>query len=110
MKRYPSQAHGNRIHTIRVTFQNEGFIGHIAYKSSGSCVGLDVLDFYPSNICQSDINFYVLNDCDFSIDKRSGLFSIELFDEKGQTMKSEFNKDELSNCVIAIEIADWRYI
>lgn len=96
----------NRIHTIRVTFQTENYIGHIAYTMGGNCQGLDLLDYDPDCIDSDEITNYVENDCKFSFNDDAEVFSLTLTNPDGDTLQGDYDDDELRNLIVAIEIVD----
>lgn len=104
MKTYDGLSSGERVHTIRVTFQSDEYKGHIAYEMGGNCAGLDVMDWDPDCTDQDDIDLYVENDCNFRLDEDMDYFLFELHDEAGNACEFECDGDDLKECVVAVEI------
>ena len=93
-----------RTHTIRVTFQTENYVGHIAYEMGGNCQGLDVIDFDPDNISQDEIDSYTENDCNLSFDEDDEFFRITLTNPDGEQLQCEREDEDFKNLIVAIEI------
>lgn len=97
------------VHTIRVTFMEQGYTGHIAFEVAGNCCGADLLnaDFIESDT-QEDIERYTENDCAFHFDEESEWFSATLKDESRRTLDIEGDEETIRSMIISIEIADVR--
>lgn len=108
MLKYNGVYSGNRVHTIRVTFQLFNYIGHIAYEVSGNCAGLNVIDFETECIDLGEIRKYVVNDCKFNLDEERDIFTLELFNSASDTSLLAVNREELRKLVVCVEIVDCR--
>lgn len=97
---------------VKVTFNRNGFVGHIAFEIGGNCAGLDVLgnveDFIET--CDpEEIDNLVLNDCEFALvdDYR---FHIVLTNEDTgcSIVLPEVSESVLRDFVVATEIIECR--
>lgn len=107
LKQYnPSE---KNVHTIRVTFMEKGYTGHITFEVAGNCCGADLLnaDFIESDT-QEDIKRYTENDCAFSVDEELGWFSAIFKDENGRTLDIEGDEETIRSMIVSIEIEDVR--
>lgn len=95
-----------RIHTVRVTFQTQNYIGHIAYKMGGNCKGLDIMGFDPGSLNQDDIDVFTENDCSLSFNENNELFEITLISPGGGTLFCEREDEDFKDLIVAIEIID----
>ena len=96
---------GMATHTIRATLMCNDYIGHIAYKVSGNCKGIDViipnLDIFDEN----DINKFVENDCEFKL-HYGNYFTVVLTNSKGDKCEIEGDEDEIYEMIVALEIVN----
>lgn len=101
MKNYdPNIAWG--LHTIEVTLQQWGYIGHLKFKRGGNCKGRDVLDF-DFEYCVEQAE----SDCDFQYHEEDDYFSAILKDENGSTLEVEGDVEEFNQMIVKIEILDY---
>ena len=90
------------IHTVRVTIQQWGYVGHIIQKISGNCKGRDVLDFdFEYEDADNE------NDCDLQFDEEFECFSAVLKNENGDTLEVEGDSSEFNRMIVAVEIIDF---
>lgn len=94
------------VHTIRVTFMVDNFVGHVAYKLRGNCKGLDVLEPMFDSHEQSDIDNYVENDCEFTYCEYAYCYTLVLTNGEGERCLIEADDDELRNMIVALEIVN----
>jgi hypothetical protein len=60
------------VHTIRVTFMQWDYTGHVSFEIGGNCKGAELLDFtFLECDNQEDIDRYSENDCQFSYDEEN---------------------------------------
>lgn len=98
------------IHTIRVTFMCEDYVGHIAYKVGGNCKGATLLNTdFLENDTQEDIERYVENDCCFEYNEDCDCFSYVLRNSDGDTWEfGDESPNDVANIVVSIEIIDYK--
>lgn len=98
------------IHTIRVTFMCEDYVGHIAYKVIGNHKGASLLNTnFLKNDTQKDIECYVENDCYFRYNEDYGCFSYVLRNSNGDTLEFiDKSPDDTSRYIVGIEIIDYQ--
>lgn len=74
---YDPNFHG--VHTIRVTFMQWDYIGHVSFGIGGNCKGAELLDFtFLECDNQEDIDRYSENDCQFSYDEENEVYTAVL--------------------------------
>jgi hypothetical protein len=100
-------------HTVRITFNSEGYTGHISYKVGGNLKGLDIIENAVSFIetCdEDDIERLVENDCQFEIDfddeTDEATFGIVLTKGEDNSKFIDILEDDIRNMIVAVEIAD----
>jgi hypothetical protein len=91
------------MHTIEVTFQQWGYIGHLIFKNGGNCRGKDVLDFD----FECSIGGEIKNDCDFRYHEEDDYFSAILKDENGNTLEVEGKTEEFNQMIVKVELIDY---
>lgn len=91
------------IHTVRITIQQWGYVGHITEKVSGNCKGRDILGFDFD--CQ-DEDSLLENDCSLKFHE-DGYISATLRDEAGNEMEFEEDAEYFNNMIVAVEIMDY---
>lgn len=90
------------IHTVRITIQQWGYLGHITQEISGNCKGRDILDFdfeCEDGECE--------NDCNLRFDDDYNVFRATLKDENGNTLEVEGEDEEFNKMIVALEIIDF---
>lgn len=90
------------VHTIEVTLQQWGYVGHLMLKNTGNCRGKDVLDF-DLECCVGETE----SDCDFQYHEEEDYFSATLKDEKGNTLKIYGDLSEFNSMIVKVEIIDY---
>ena len=90
------------IHTVRITIQQWGYVGHITEKVHGNCKGRDVLDFDFE--CE-DGNLE--NDCNLRFDENYEYFTATQKDEAGNTLLVDGDARDFNKMIVAIEIMDY---
>ena len=98
------------VHTLRITFNHEGYVGHIAYELGGNCKGLDIIcraaDFFEE--CdKDDIKKLVENDCELSFDfdyEDEAAFCLTLTKGSDKLMFNDITEDEVKEMVVSVEI------
>lgn len=91
------------IHTVRVTIQQWGYLGHIIRKISGNCKGKDILDFDFE--CEDG---YSENDCYLLFDDDYYCFRATLKDNEGNILEVEGDAEEFNKMIVAVEIIDFK--
>lgn len=90
-------------HTVEITIQQWGYIGHLIFKNGGNCRGKDVLDF--------DLECLILekteNDCNFQYHEEGDYFSAILKDGNGNTLEVEGEAEEFNQMIVKVEILDY---
>ncbi len=102
MKNYDPNIY-NGIHTVKVTLQQWGYVGHIIQKISGNCKGRDVLDFDFE--CEDADNE---NDCDLRFDEEYEYFQATLKNEVGDLLEVGGDAQEFNRMIVAVEIIDFQ--
>ena len=96
-----------RVHVVRVTFMQWGYIGHVAFKIGGNCKGAFLLDFtFLEYDVQEDIDLYTENDCQFSFDDEYEIYRATLKNANGDELEVEGDTEDFKDMVIGIEIAE----
>lgn len=105
-------------HTVRITFNNDGFIGHIAFTMGGNCKGADILECgvdYFDTCDADDIARLTENDCKLKLhaddEDWEPWFSLELSNPKyawgEDTLQyDEIEVNDLKNLIVGVEIID----
>lgn len=93
------------IHTVKITLQQWGYVGHIIQKIRGNCKGRDVLDF--DFVCEDSENE---NDCNLQFDEDLpyDCFSAVLKNESGDTLVVQGDAEEFNKMIVAVEIIDFQ--
>lgn len=101
---YDPNFHG--VHTIRVTFMQWDYIGHVSFEIGGNCKGAELLDFtFLECDNQEDIDRYSENDCQFSYDEENEIYTAVLRNADGNALEVEGNEDDFKVMAVGIEIA-----
>lgn len=90
-------------HTVEVTLQQWGYVGHLKIKRGGNCKGGDVIaiDFEYEDGCGIE------SDCDFQYHEEDDYFSAILKDENGNTLEVEGEAEEFNQMIVMVEITDY---
>lgn len=97
------------VHTIRVTFMQWDYTGHVSFEIGGNCKGAELLDFtFLECDNQEDIDRYSENDCQFSYDEENEVYTAVLKNADGDTLKVEGDECDFKGMAVAIEIAGTR--
>lgn len=94
-------------HIVRVTFDNEGYTGHIAFKLGGNCKGLDVLmnvENFIETCDEDDIKNLVENDCEFRLNEDIETFNISLNGKRGRTILLNAEEETIKGFIVSVEI------
>ncbi len=94
------------IHTVRITIQQWGYLGHITQQIHGNCKGRDILDFDFFDFDCEDVDCE--NDCSLRFDEEYECFHATLRDEGGNTLEVEGNGQEFNQMIVAVEIIDFK--
>lgn len=96
------------IHTVRMTFMQWGYVGHIAFKIGGNTKGASPLNSDFLGTCGSDdIDDLVENDCKLTSwrnDEGDFYFTAVLTDLDGNTIEIEEDEDGLKDIIVGLEI------
>lgn len=103
MKNYdPNITRGT--HTVKVTLQQWGYVGHLIFKLGGNCKGRDVIDFDFE--CETGES--IESDCNFQYYEEDDRFSAILKDESGNTLEVNGEAEEFNQMIVAVEIIDFK--
>lgn len=104
IQEYSPNFHGT--HTVRVTFMQWEYVGHVAFRIGGNCMGADLLtcDFLDEDT-QECINNYVENDCHFTYNEDEELYHALLKNAEGDELSIEGDGDELRKMIVSIEFS-----
>ena len=91
------------IHTVRITIQQWGYVGHIIQKVHGNCKGLDILSFDFE--CDDAVS--PENDCNLRFHEEDEFFTATLRDEDGNTLLVDGDGRDFNKMIVAIEIIDF---
>lgn len=104
-------------HIVRLTFNNDGYIGHIAFSIGGNCKGAEILECgvdYLDTCDFEDIQNLVENDCKLKLhtdddEDWEPWFSIELSNPKyawGEDVMQydDIDVEDLKNLLVGVEI------
>lgn len=91
-------------HTIRVTFQCEGYVGHIAHLLGGNCRGIEVMRTPFELITQTQIDRFPLNDCNLRYHEDGRYYSALLTAPDGSTLVISGDAQEMGGYIVATEI------
>ncbi|WP_294856411.1 DUF5406 family protein [uncultured Oscillibacter sp.] len=96
----------NAVHTVRVTFMQWGYVGHVAYEIGGNCQGADLLNCnFLETDDADDIGRYPENDCNFAFHEDEEQLTATLTAPDGNTLDVEGDGEEFKNMVVAIEFS-----
>lgn len=94
------------VHTIRVTFMQLDYIGHIAFEIDGDCKGAALLNSdFLIDLDEENIERFVENDCDFAIDDQ--IFSVNLKNGNGDILAIKDCEEEIDSMIVGLEIVDF---
>lgn len=98
-------------HTVRITFNWCGAVGHISYVLKGNCKGADILESaldFISDCDMNDIENLVENDCHLAMTGNDDtIFCLHLHkDKNNDVMLSELDEKEVEELIVAVEIVD----
>lgn len=99
-------------HYVRLTLNENGYVGHIADKIGGNCKGTQILISAMNiieNYDQDDIDCLVENDCEFRYDDEIDRLGLTLYnpDDKNDVLEFEdATEDEVKDMVVGVEIID----
>lgn len=95
-------------HTIRVTFMQWDYVGHVAFTVGGNCRGATLLDssFLDSD-SQDDIDRYVENDCCFTLheddDTEEYYFTAILTNANGDELETDGDTEDFRSMIVRME-------
>lgn len=104
-------------HVVRVTFNSDGYEGHIAMRVGGNTRGGDILKYaldFIENCDDNDIENLVENDCTFELcsdeDDEEFWFNMTLTRENGvvsdKLVISEAEDSEVKDMIVSVAIVD----
>ena len=88
------------IHTVRVTIQQWGYIGHIILKIHGNMKGLGILNYFDFEESEGDEE----NDCNLTWVEDVDYFKAVLKDKDGNTLGVDGDYRDFNNMIVGIEI------
>lgn len=98
------EVNGRGTHTIRVTLQNEDFIGHFTRKIKGNVHGRDILNFDFECDDIEDVS----SDCNLKYDEDYNSFSVTLKNHKGvELLLDGMYAEEMNDMIVGLEIIDF---
>lgn len=105
--------HDHNIHTLRITLNYRGAVGHISFLRGGNCKGAYILseaiDFFE--YCDTtDIERLVENDCNLemiSVDDETA-FNLTLHEGDKEVFFEAIDEKRLQELVVAVEIAAYQ--
>lgn len=97
-------------HIVKITFNKNGYTGHISTKIGGNCKGSTILgtaiDFLEE--CnKDDIKKLIKNDCSLKLhsDGDEYWFSLDLCNENNDTLSfDDIDVQDLQNMIVGVEI------
>lgn len=99
------------VHSIQITFNKDGYTGHIVTKLGGNCTGASVLETalsFVEDCDDDDVNRLTVNDCDFKLHYDEDYwFSLRLHNANGdELIIDDADDDDLKNIIIGVEIVE----
>lgn len=101
-------------HIIRVTMQQWGYKGHVAFPVGGNCKGTGVLQSgfdFPEYDVQEDIDRYTENDCKFAYhddEDGDGWYSCRMKNDAGDEMDcDDLDENDVKRMIVAVEIVSF---
>ena len=95
-------------HTIRVTFMEFEYKGHIAFVVGGNVKGADLLNVDFLGYCdEDDIAAFAENDCQLELnhsDENNCYFTAVLKDEFGNSWDVEEDFNGMKNLIVGLEV------
>ncbi|NSV01877.1 DUF5406 family protein [Enterococcus faecalis] len=96
------------LHTIKVSFQQWDYKGHVTFVKSGNCKGLDVLgidadDLYDMKFKENPVNFEWVDTDDDGED----WFTMTLKNDKGDKFLVNDEWECLKDYIVGVEIVDF---
>lgn len=103
-------------HTVRVTFNSDGYEGHIAMKVGGNTRGGDILNYalnFIEDCCDDDIENLVENDCTFELcsdeNEEEFWFNMTLTNDSGDKLVvSEAEESEVKDMIVSVAIVNYQ--
>lgn len=94
------------VHTVRITFMQWGYVGHIAYEIGGNCCGSALLNAnFADTDTDEDIARYVENDCRFAWNNAHEMYTMTLHDTDGNDMLWDGSVEDLEETIVSIEFS-----
>lgn len=94
------------VHTIRLTFMQWGYAGHIAYEVGGNVRGADLLNADLLDYADTDdVGRLTENDCQFEWLEAEEIYQMILTNPDGEQLQVEGEPDEIKDMVVSIEFA-----
>lgn len=96
------------VHTVRVTFMQWKYSGHIAFEIGGNCCGAELLESglsFSDTDNSDDIARYIENDCRLSFHEDDEFYSMELYDSEGNELLWDGSSEELKDTIVSVEIS-----
>jgi hypothetical protein len=99
---------------VQITFQIDDFMGRIAYKVSGNCSGLNIINYFDVSNILDKFHHLILNDCNIRLhsdnidfDEYKYWYSVVLKNCKGEELLTDsLDISDLENIIVAVEIID----
>lgn len=98
------------VHTVKATFNKDGYTGHIAFKHGGNCKGASVLETalqFLNDCDENDISRLVENNCDLKLhcEDNECWFSLELHNADGDILGyDDIDTEDLLDLIVSAEI------
>lgn len=99
------------MHTLRITLNYCGAVGHISFLRGGNCKGANILDTaltFFADCDEAELARLVEDDCGLEMFKLDNeiLFNVTLHKGDDEYEFEAISEDELQDMIVAVEIAD----
>lgn len=111
---YSAGEYDTSTHTIRLTLNRDGYVGHIAFTMGGNCRGSEILECgvdYFDTCDAEDIQNLIENDCNLELhagdEDWEPWFSLELTKPGSDTdvlQYDDIDVEDLKNLLVGVEI------
>ena len=91
-------------HEVRITFNSDGYVGHIAFHIGGNTHGADIL---KSALEQFEIDTFENlseNDCEFEYNEDDDTFTFRLHKDNADQLYAHYDDKEIIDFVVGVEI------
>lgn len=95
------------IHTVEVTLQKLGYVGHFTYRLSGDCYGREVIEYIDFECVDCS---FTKNDCNLEYCEEGGIYSAFLKDSEGNKHYVEGDAEDFNNMIVKVEILEFKEV